>query len=284
MILAAIVLLYPVANEAFSVLDQGKTQNNSSSTVEKNEGINSEGEGINRLYLPTGPSTQVIHHRYYSLGYDEDWEQPRWVAYQLSPKQVKNRSAKRRDEFRPDPNVKTGSADREDYRNSGYSRGHLVPAGDMSFDETAMSETFFYSNMSPQLVNHNGAVWRELEETSRDWVIQKGPTYIVSGPIVGDNPMRIGANRVAVPKAFYRVMLTERGEGIGFIIPHEKQTEPLDYFAVSIDEVEAQTGLDFFPELELLSSPQVESRVEKSKWPIDDRRFNLRLNSWNKQQ
>ena len=276
-ILVALVLLYPVADQAFR-------QNNPQLKMESSGGEPPQHVGENRLFLPTGPSTQVVHHQFYSLGYEEDWEQPRWVAYELSPKQVKDRSAKRRDEFRPDPKVKTGSADREDYRNSGYSRGHLVPAGDMSFDETAMSETFFYSNMSPQLVNHNGAVWRELEETSREWIAKKGLTYIVSGPIIGNNPKRIGHNQVAIPEAFYRVMLTNQGEGLGFIIPHEKQTKPLDYFAVSIDDVEAQTGLDFFPELEELSTPEVESRVDKSSWPINDRRYQLRLTSWNKQQ
>lgn len=255
---------------------QAKTSNGASSTL--------LAKGNDRIYLPVGPSDQIVHHTFYSLGYDNDWEQARWVAYVLTPDMVRNRSVKRTDEFRPDPEVKDRSAERDDYRRSGYSRGHLVPAGDMGFDQTAMSETFFYSNMSPQLAVHNGAVWRELEETSRDWILKKGTTYIVTGPIVGKRPKRIGRNNVAVPDAFYRVMLTEEGEGIGFIIPHEKQTEPLEDFAVSIDYVEEATGLDFFPEQTNLATADVEARLDKKAWPSDERRFRQRLESWNKQR
>ena len=241
-------------------------------------------EAAARTYLPTGPSDQVVHHAYYSLGYDEDWEQPRWVAYRLTPKQVKNRRVKRRDDFRPDPQVRTGSAERDDYRRSGYSRGHLVPAGDMAFDERAMNETFYYSNMSPQLAAHNGAVWRELEESVRDWVRERGATYIVTGPIVGERPETIGRNAVAVPEAFYKVLLREDGEGIGFVIPHARQSDPLEAFAVSIDEVERQSGLDFFPELAGLATAEAEAGFDVNQWPSDERRYQRRVNSWNKQR
>lgn len=273
--------LFMLAPKLGTLLDDAGTTASSAS----GGGVPTTSSGGNdRLYLPVGPCDQVVHHTFYSLGYDNDWEQARWVAYMLTPDMVRNRKVKRTDAFRPDPDVRDQSAVRNDYRRSGYSRGHMVPAGDMGFDATAMSETFFYSNMSPQLAAHNGAVWRELEETSRDWVVKKGTTYIVTGPIVGNNPKRIGNNRVAVPDAFYRVMLTENGEGIGFIIPHEKQTEPLEDFAVSIDEVEAATGLDFFPEQTNLATAKVEASVDKRAWPRDERRFKQRLKSWNKQR
>jgi len=262
-------------------MESGGSLSNSTG-VSTSEAVSAKGN--ERVFLPVGPSDQIVHHEFYSLGYDNDWEQARWVAYVLTPDMIRNRNVKRTDEFRPDPDVKDHSAVRDDYRRSGYSRGHMVPAGDMGFDKTAMSETFFYSNMSPQLAVHNGAVWRELEETSRDWVLEKGTTYIVTGPIVGDRPKRIGGNRVAVPDAFYRVMLTENGEGIGFIIPHEKQTEPLEDFAVSIDEVEQATGLDFFPEQTDLATETLEASVDKKAWRHDERRYKQRLKSWNKQR
>jgi endonuclease G len=274
--------LFMLAPKLGSYFEQAQSSMTSSGGGKQSKA--SATKGKDRIYLPVGPSDQIVHHAFYSLGYDNDWEQPRWVAYELTPEMIRNRNVKRTDEFRPDPDVKDRSAVRNDYRRSGYSRGHLVPAGDMGFDETAMSETFFYSNMSPQLAVHNGAVWRELEETSRDWILEKGPTYIVTGPIVGKHPKRIGDNQVAVPDAFYRVMLTEDGEGIGFIIPHEKQTEPLENFAVSIDKVEKVTGLDFFPEQTDLATAEVEAKVDKRAWPHDDRRYNLRLKSWNKQR
>ena len=58
--------------------------------------------------------------------------------------------SERTENFRPDPAVPSGSAQLNDYKNSGYDRGHLCPAGDMTFNEQAMSETFYLSNMSPQ--------------------------------------------------------------------------------------------------------------------------------------
>lgn len=276
--------LFLLAPKLGSLLDNTGSQSSASSSSSKSSKASVEAKGNDRIYLPVGPSDQIVHHSYYSLGYDNDWEQARWVAYVLTPDMIRNRNVKRTDEFRPDPEVRDHSADRDDYRRSGYSRGHMVPAGDMGFDETAMSETFFYSNMSPQLAEHNGAVWRELEETSRSWILDKGTTYIVTGPIVSKRPKRIGQNGVAVPDAFYRVMLTESGEGIGFIIPHEKQTEPLEDFAVSIDYVEKATGLDFFPEQTDLATAEVEAKVNKRAWPSDERRYQRRLKSWNKQR
>ena len=147
--------------ERFSSLTE--TENSiESSTGQQNQ-------GAQRLYLPVGPSDQVIHHNYYSLGYDNDWEQARWVAYQLQKQQLNQQGIRRQDDFRPDPMVRDGSAELSDYRGSGFTRGHLVPAGDMAFDSTAMSESFYLSNISPQLAEHNGAVWRELEESARAW-------------------------------------------------------------------------------------------------------------------
>lgn len=240
-----------------------------------------EPSGIERLYLPTGPSDQVVHHAHYSLGYEEAWEQPRWVAYRLAPERLTGPRVRRTDDFRPDPDVRTGSAERSDYRRSGYSRGHLVPAGDMVFSQEAMSETFYYSNLAPQLAAHNGGIWRELEETTRDWVRAKGPTYVVSGPIVDSGAPAIGSNRVAIPRAFYKVLLTENGEGIAFVVPHEVQTLPLGAFAKTIDEVEVTTGLDFFPELESLATEAVEARIDLAAWPHDEERYRRRLESWN---
>ena len=237
--------------------------------------------GVDRLFLPTGPSDQVVDHAHYSLGYEEAWEQARWVAYRLTPAQLSGRRVGRSDDFRADPAVRSGSATRDDYRRSGYTRGHLAPAGDMAFAERAMSESFLLSNVSPQRAALNGGVWRELEEATRDWVRAKGPTYVVTGPLVGADAGSIGANAVAVPHAFYKVLLTESGEGIGFVVPHARQTEPLGAFARTIDEVELAAGLDFFPELDTLATPAVESRLDPDAWPLNEARYRRRLEHWN---
>ncbi len=234
-----------------------------------------------RLYLPVGPSSQVIDHRLFSLGYDNDWEQARWVAHHLSAAEVRAKGLPRSNDFRLDPAVRDRSADGRDYRSSGYTRGHLVPSGDLNYDALGMSESFLYSNISPQLAEYNGGVWRELEESVREWTVGHGELYIVTGPIVGLNPVRIGANRVAVPSAFYKALLTPKGDAIAFVIPHELQTASLTAFAKTIDEVEEITGLDLFPELSTLATPENEAAFDLKHWPLSERRYRQRLGQWN---
>ena len=241
-----------------------------------------------RFYLPTntagGKPCALIHHRYYSLCYDEDMEAARWVAYHLTASGLRARHVERTDDYRPDRDVSTGSATPEDYRRSGYDRGHLLPAGDRTFNTKAMSETFLMSNISPQEHAFNGGIWRELEQNARRWAKQKGELYVVVGPLYGPNSKRIGRNRVAVPKAFFKVLLApEQEEAIGFVIPNAVSEERLEHYAMSIDSVETLTGLDFFSDLLLDEvEEKVESNFSPEDWPIDERTHRLRIEKWNK--
>ena len=111
-------------------------------------------------FLPSSTSGQVIKHGSYTLSYDETHEQAEWVAYELTAFEVDGRY-ERTDNFRRDPKVETGSASLSDYRGSGYDRGHLAPAADMFFTRSAMSESFFLSNMTPQEPARNRGVLSE---------------------------------------------------------------------------------------------------------------------------
>ena len=146
--------------------------------------------------LPTSTTGQIIQHTYYTLSYSEDHEQAEWVFYQLTPALV-NGTTPRIDDFRPDPLVSTGSAQLSDYRGSGYDRGHLCPAADMKLNHTAMSETFFMSNMSPQVAGFNRGVWKKLEGLVRNWAITEGRLYVVTGGVLRPSDNSIGANRVS---------------------------------------------------------------------------------------
>ncbi len=245
-----------------------------------------EKEKGNTYYLPTSNTGQVIKHQYYTMSYSEEHEQPEWVAYELTREQFQNRGVKRTDNFRSDPKVKTKSATKGDYRGSGYDRGHLVPAGDMTFNEKAMSETFYMSNMSPQIRNFNGGVWRELEETTRDWAKKYKHLYVVSGPVLTRKKLdKVGRNEVTVPSAYFKVLLdvTEPElKGIGFILDNEVSDKHLAEFAVTIDEVESLTGIDFFPELLSPDKEQeLEETVEVARWKFSEKRFRQRVKSWN---
>jgi endonuclease G len=211
--------------------------------------------------LPTSTTGQVVKHTYYVLSYSEVHEQPEWVYYKLTASFVKG-AVSRTDDFRPDPMVSTGSAQLYDYKGSGYDRGHLCPAGDMKLSRQAMSETFFMSNMSPQEPSFNRGIWKNLEATVRNWAVQEGEIYVVTGGILSEAKGKIGTNGVTVPGYYYKVVYDPTGDKkmIALVLPNEKGTRPLQSYVVSVDKVEELTGIDFFPEL----ADDIENRLESS--------------------
>ena len=140
-------------------------------------------------FLPSEVNgSQVYHYKNYSLSYNEDYEQADWVAYILTRDELRQPWSERVDNFRPDPAIRAGSASPNDYRGSGYDRGHMVPAADMAFDAAAKDEPILMSNISPQSRNFNQGIWRELEELTRDWAKKFGRLYVVSGPVLSEDP------------------------------------------------------------------------------------------------
>ena len=213
-------------------------------------------------FLPTSTTGQVVHHQFYSLSYHEKYEQAEWVAYELTSQQLSSLPSKR-PYFEQDPKVKTQSAHYKNFKNSGYNKGHLCPAGDRKFSVEAYNETFFTSNISPQTYEFNSGVWNRLEEKIRYWAQKYQKLYIVTGGVLTPNLKTIGTEKVAVPKYFYKIILDYDGAGtkaIAFLMPHEKSEKGLYQFVTSIDEIEILTGIDFFPEL----PDKIENEIEKS--------------------
>jgi endonuclease G, mitochondrial len=239
-------------------------------------------------YLPTSTTGEIVRHKYYTLSYSENDEQAEWVAYVLTRQRLQMDWQDRPDLFETDPLVRTGSATLSDYRSSGYDRGHLAPAADMAFNTTAITESFFLSNISPQVRDFNHGVWKELEELSRDWAIKFNKLYVVTGPLLKDGGKgEIGANRVTVPTAYYKILLDlseTNPKAIAFIVPNEVSYDPLFKYVVTIDEVEKQTGINFYPKL---MSRELERDLESNPnydlWPFSKKKFDLRVNKWNKE-
>ncbi len=236
-------------------------------------------------YFPFSSSKNIIQHQFFTLAYSEKDEQAQWVAYELTKANVNSFIAERTNDFREDKKIKTGSASIYDYRGSGYDRGHLCPAGDMTFTRLGMSESFYMSNMSPQHRSFNRGVWKELEQQTRDWVRANQHLYIVTGPVLRKRENhKIGKNKVSVPKAYYKVLLDLKEpvqKGIAFLIPNEKQIKRLEEFELTIDELEEKTGIDFFPHLPDLLEEKIEKQYNPSHWIYDEERFQLRLKKWN---
>lgn len=216
------------------------------------------------------PDQEIIHHTAYTLSYNEKAEQPWWVAYLLLGEHVANKVAERSNKFIADPTVETGSAKPADYKQSGYDRGHLAPAGDMAWSKETMRESFYMSNMSPQLPNFNRGIWKNLEEQVRKWAVENDSLLIVSGPVVKSGAETIGEDHVAVPDAFYKVIFDISVKGgrkaIAFYFPHKALDDSFEHYATSINEVEKRTGIDFFEALPDSLENVYESESDLSKW------------------
>ncbi|MDT4761243.1 DNA/RNA non-specific endonuclease [Sphaerochaeta sp. PS] len=225
------------------------------------------------LELPANPNGEpVITHSGYSLLYSEEHEQPLWVAYHLTQEELYGTDS-RKDNFRADPSIATGSATLADYKGSGYDRGHLAPAADFSWSEEAMSDSFFLSNMSPQAPDFNRGIWSTLEATVRNFADTEGDIYVVTGPVLTDGPYKtIGTNKVSVPKQYYKVILdyTEPElKAIGFVLPNEGSNARVETFATSVRQVEQLTNLDFFPKLPDPVEEKLETSFSVADWKFD---------------
>ncbi|MBI9096275.1 MAG: DNA/RNA non-specific endonuclease [Sphaerochaeta sp.] len=228
---------------------------------------------ITDLELPANPEgLPITRHTGFSLVYDEEHEQPMWVAYHLSREELYGTS-KRKDNFRSDSSILTESASLSDYRSSGYDRGHLIPAADLSWSEEAMSDSFYLSNMSPQEPQFNRGIWSTLEATVRNFADTEGEVYVVTGPILTDGPYKtIGKNEVTVPKHYYKVILDYAEpdfKAIGFVLPNEGSDGRLESFATTVNEVEQLTNLDFFPLLPDKLEENLESSFSVAQWQFD---------------
>ena len=215
------------------------------------------------------PVSEIVQERTgFLLSYNPTWKIPNWAAYEITCKEVSG-EVKRYNRFMPDPAFAQQSADNEDYRNSGWDRGHNAPAGDMKWDSTAMIESCYYSNIYPQNHDLNGGDWHKLERRVRDWACRYERVWVVTGSIVGANPEFIGPHRVVVPHAFFKAVLRyHHGQyaAVGFVMPNRNGPHPLWESALSIDDLELLTGYDFFSNLPDDVENQIESEFQPQQW------------------
>lgn len=203
--------------------------------------------------MPKGKQGQVIQRTGYTLAYDKKTKTPQWVAWELTKEETKG-NHERTDKFLPDPNVEGAKVVTTDYTGSGYDRGHMAPAGDMKWSKKAMEESFYMSNICPQIHHLNTGDWNELEANTRKWARRYGSVYVTCGPIYNGSrrTQYIGKNRVKVPDAFFKVILIQSPKktcALGFFFENEAGQRPLNEYLVSIDYLEQTTGIDFFPSL-----------------------------------
>ncbi len=218
----------------------------------------------------TNPSLDQTLVRYtgMTVSFNPQLHVPNWVAYELTAAETYG-DEPRAKSFMIDPDV-DGCASPSDYRNTGFDRGHMAPAADMKWDPEAMRESFYMTNIAPQDNRLNRGAWGKLEDKCRQRARRDSAVIIISGPVLTDDiEMYIGDTGVAVPSRFFKVILSPYATpptAIGFIMPNGNVPGGMQTCAVSVDEVEAITGHDFFSALPDDMETEVESQKKFNRW------------------
>jgi endonuclease G len=226
-----------------------------------------------------GP-TVLVARRGYALEESSVDKIPIWVCEHVEKSELQG-AANRRDNFLPDPKLAKGQrSELSDYQGSGFDRGHMAPAGNQKKSQTLNDETFFLSNMSPQIgIGFNRGIWAHLEDQTRDWVTNGAVAteFIITGPLFFDPKEEdagnadgliehdvIGKDAVAVPTHFYKIVVGQAANGqfkaVAFVLENVKHTGPEDFttFIKPIDWIEEHTGLNFMPKLDQALEQQLE--------------------------
>ncbi len=217
-----------------------------------------------------GDKGVILNRVGYTTSYNAQNKIPNWVAWRLTSNHVKGRYGRDFMEFHEDESVRAPRADDNDYYNSGYDRGHMCPSGDNKWSKEAQEESFLFTNICPQRHGLNAGAWNDVEMQCRDWAKRYGTLYIVCGPVFYQQEHRtIGRHRVAVPDAFYKVILRKENAGykaIGFVYENRSAKRDMSRYVYSIDEIEELTGLDFFSALPDDVEDAIESRSNLRDW------------------
>ena len=216
----------------------------------------------------TEPYTNVLQRKSYITSYNPETKCPNWVAWHLTAARTDGEIARDK-RFYEDLDVPAPRATDADYRGSGWTHGHMCPAGDNKWDIDAMMESNILTNICPQDGQLNSGIWNRLEQDCRKWAKTYGDVYIVCGPILLNcKHETIGINKVVVPEAFYKVILCLKGKpkAIGFLAKNNEGTKKKDQYVNSVDEVERITGIDFFPALPDEIENVVEANANLYEW------------------
>lgn len=212
-----------------------------------------------------------LEHTGFFVSYNATCGIPSWVAWELTASETTGPISRKNYDFMPDPLVpKENQVLKSDYKNSGYDRGHMCPAGDMEWSADAMHDCHYMTNICPQAPKLNQNYWERLESACRRWADREGAIYIVCGPICTSSATTIGpTGSIRVPDAYFKVVLSlnEGNEkGIGFVYLNSDDRQTMEGAATTIDKVEEITGYDFFSELPDTRENQVEGQCDLRAW------------------
>lgn len=216
----------------------------------------------------------------YSMEYDKSLKHARWVAFRFDSRSAKKSVDRKEgdDPFVSDPTVESDCQRvRADFGRQGYDRGHICASADRLYSREANDQTFYYTNMSPQRNGFNAGIWLKLEGQIQSWgrsCTASDTLYVVKGgTLEGDGVLEyIGGDRSKpVPRYYYAALLFKKGDAfkaIAFWMEHTTRpaSQQLADYALSVDELEEKTGIDFFPALNDRLEKTVEALCQPSAW------------------
>ncbi len=195
------------------------------------------------------PGDQEICHKNYAIIHSCAVKAPIAVFEHLTPAAMTG-TATRKNDFRPDPQVTPAcSAALADYATVGstHDRGHMSPAGNNKINAEIMSESFFLSNMIPQVANNNRGIWKQLETQERQWATAPGTDfYIISGGIYDAGHARTG-NGLGIPTRIYKIIIEKNSKKVmAYLMPNGPlPVADLPKYQTTVAAVEAATGFKF---------------------------------------
>ena len=229
--------------------------------------IEVQANGLTDVKLPVEMKNVVCQYSGFTSYFNPDTHIPNCVAYEIIESETTG-DEPRKKSFEADHTI-DGCAESSDYRNSGYDRGHMAPAADMKWSKVAMEESFLMTNICPQVKSLNSGIWHRLEQRVREWAARDSSIIVVCGPIFtpGKPVEQIGEIGVAVPHRFFKALYAPgRNIGIAFIFDNDKVKGELRKYAVTIDSVERETGLDLFYNLPDDIENEVENQCNYKLW------------------
>ena len=225
--------------------------------------------------------------RSFSIFYDADIYHPHWIAYPLCKGNISGAGKRQHSWGIYDPNIRTEKQLYMKYSFSGnYDRGHMLPSASRLGSNADNRQTFYPTNMSPQLDDLNQQKWAGIEIQVRDWAYGCDTLYVVTGAVfqtVGGNETvsythcnSDSSKDVAIPNYYYKALLQRHGTGDGssfkavaIWVPHKAAYgEATRDDMITIDRLEELTGIDFFHNLDDATEQKVESEIETRYWGL----------------
>lgn len=184
---------------------------------------------------------------------------PVYSAYILTNAHLNAKTTYERATFKNDKKIKCVTVN--DYKNTGYDKGHLTPAADMNYSEESMHDCFYITNMCPQIHSFNAGIWKSLETQVREWAIKYDSLVIISAPVIQTSVVE---GKLNVPVKFYKIIYSVKNKkAVAFLMDAKINKGSIYDYEVTIKEVDNITKINYFSSK---SYSQIINSIDKEFW------------------